>query len=255
MKFSFIPYLALLAAGSVGAADIVIIGEVHDNPAHHQLQAEKVAALQPKALVFEMLTAAQIDGEFLPQFNDSAGLEHYLKWDTSGWPDFWMYEPIFSAANDARIYGANVPRQQARAVFEDGLAQVFGADADAYGLTEQLPPKQQNEREAMQMKAHCDALPKDILPGMVEIQRLRDAVLARAVVRALKETGGPVAVITGNGHARRVWGVPSYLAKAVPGVSVHVIGQTEDDQPLDGGFDEVFSAPAVDRADPCAAFK
>jgi len=33
------------------------------------------------------------------------------------------------------------------------------------------------------------------------------------------------------------------------------MGQTEEDQPLEGGFDEVISAPAADRPDPCEAFR
>ena len=40
-------------------ADVVLLGEVHDNPAHHAFQAEAVAYLAPRALVFEMLTPAQ----------------------------------------------------------------------------------------------------------------------------------------------------------------------------------------------------
>jgi len=107
----------------------------------------------------------------------------------------------------------------------------------------------------VQRAAHCDALPEEILPGMVAVQRLRDAVLARAVVQAVEATGGPVAMITGNGHARIDWGVPSYLARVAPDLEVWTLGQTEEAQALDGGFDEVVSAPAVDRPDPCAAFQ
>jgi uncharacterized iron-regulated protein len=105
------------------------------------------------------------------------------------------------------------------------------------------------------MQAHCDALPEDMLPGMVGVQRLRDAVLARAVVRAMDDTGGPVAVITGNGHARRDWGMPAILALAAPDLDIWVLGQTEADQPLEGDFDIVKSAPAPDRPDPCAVFQ
>ncbi len=36
--------------------DIFILGEVHDNPHHHALQARLVERLDPAAVVFEMLT-------------------------------------------------------------------------------------------------------------------------------------------------------------------------------------------------------
>lgn len=239
----------------VAAQDVVVLGEVHDNPAHHALQAARVAELEPSAIVFEMLTPAQA-GKALPDLRgDPAALAKALEWSNSGWPDFAMYYPIFAAAPKAAIYGAQVPREEARAVFEGGLAASFGKDAAVYGLDRALPEQEQAAREALQMSAHCDALPPDILPGMVKIQRLRDAALARAVLNALDETGGPVAVITGNGHARRDWGMPAVLAFARGGLEIVVLGQTEDDGPLEGEFDEVISAPAVDRPDPCAAFK
>ncbi|SLN23074.1 hypothetical protein PEL8287_01020 [Roseovarius litorisediminis] len=252
VRFAF---LFLTLSQNAFAQDVLIIGEVHDNTAHHAVQAEKVAKFRPAALVFEMVSPARIYGEVLPQFTDPGDLEAFLEWGSSGWPDFSMYRPIFNAAPEAKVYGAHVPRSQAQAVLEDGPEQVFGAEARRYGLAEPLSARQQAQRETLQMVAHCNALPPEILPGMVEIQRLRDAVLARAAVRALEETGGPVVVITGNGHARRDWGVPSYLADVVPETTVYVIGQTEDDQPLEGGFDKVLSAPAAERPDPCAAFK
>ncbi len=247
-------FLVWLASGAA-AQDVLILGEVHDNPAHHRVQADMVAEFAPSAIVFEMLTPAQAGAVTPANRDDQAELAEALDWASSGWPDFAMYHPIFTAAPEAAIYGAQVPREAARAAFETGIAEAFSGDAVKYGLTEPLPQDEQQRREALQLEAHCDALPEEMLPGMVQIQRLRDAELARAVVAAMDDTGGgPVAVITGNGHARKDWGVPAYLARAAPGLDVHVIGQTEDDAPLEGGFDEVISAPAVERDDPCAAF-
>lgn len=256
MSLRFLVFLfGLSGAGAAAAQDVMILGEVHDNPAHHMVQAERVAAFQPRAIVFEMLTEAQA-AQVTPDLRgDAVALADALDWDKSGWPAFEMYYPIFMAAPGAAILGAHVPREAAQSVFAGDLAAAFGPEAARYGLTRDLPDEEQAAREALQMEAHCDALPLDILPGMVAVQRLRDAVLARAVVQAMEATGGPVAVITGNGHARRDWGVPSYLAEVAPGLEIRVLGQTEDGHPLDGGFDEVLSAPGVDRPDPCAVFQ
>jgi uncharacterized iron-regulated protein len=247
--------VALCAAGPAAAQDVAILGEVHDNPAHHAEQAAQVSRLQPAAIVFEMLSEAQADRVTPALRGDAEALGAALGWAESGWPDFSMYHPIFTAAPEAAIYGALVPRDAARAVFDAGPAEAFGPEAARYGLDRTLDPVEQATREAMQMAAHCDALPEDMLPGMVAVQRLRDAVLARAVIRALEETGGPVAVITGNGHARRDWGVPAVLSEVAPDLDVWVLGQTEEDRPLEGGFDTVKSAPAAERPDPCAAFQ
>ncbi|MGR3313782.1 ChaN family lipoprotein [Roseovarius indicus] len=237
------------------AQDVSVLGEVHDNPAHHAAQAERVQNIAPRALVFEMLTPEQANSITPELRGDADALAKALDWENSGWPDFAMYYPIFAAAPDARIYGAGVGRDEARAAMDGGFDGPMDGNAARFGLDEPLPQHQQDAREALQMEAHCNAIPEEMLPGMVRIQRLRDAMLARMALEAHEETGGPVVVITGNGHARRDWGMPALLALAAPELEVHVVGQTENEMPLVGGFDEVLSAPPAQRDDPCEAFR
>lgn len=236
-------------------APVIIVGEVHDNPAHHVTQAALVAHVQPRAIVFEMLTEAQAARVTQENRTDQDRLAQVLNWSESGWPDFAMYFPIFTAAPDAAIFGAEVPRSSARAAMQTGVSAYFGTDAQAYGLTEPLPAAEQAAQQELQQQAHCNAMPPEMLPIMVDLQRLRDAVLARETLRALDATGGPVVVITGNGHAREDWGIPAYLARLRPDLDVLTIGQQEDGAGAPGGFDAVLSAPAVDRPDPCAVFR
>lgn len=236
-------------------ADIVVLGEVHDNPAHHLRQAEIVAALDPSAMVYEMLTpaqAARVPFDRLPDPNA-------LGWDAGGWPDFAIYAPVFEAGLGRPVYGANIPRAAVRRAMGEPLgpllAEMQGGAWD-FGLDTPLPEDQQAEREAEQMEAHCDALPIEMLPGFVAAQRLRDGMLAGVALAALEAHGAPVVVITGNGHARTDWGVPALIARAAPGVDVRALGQMEGEMP-DGPspFDAVAVATPVDRGDPCEAFR
>ncbi len=240
-------------AGAVG--DVFVLGEVHDNPAHHEAQAEAIRDIRPRAVVFEMLTQAQAAEVRDERLDDAQALGELLGWEEAGWPDFEMYYPIFNAARGAAVYGAAVPRGETRAAMEAGIVVTFGEGAEDFGLTAELPAEELAERLNLQMDAHCGALPVEMLPGMVDLQRLRDAVLARTALTALEETGGPVAVIAGNGHAREDWGVPAYIARVRPQVIVVTLGQGEDGGDPEGGFDAVLDAPGVDRGDPCAAFE
>lgn len=240
---------------AVDGFDVVVLGEVHDNPQHHAAQAAAVAAMQPRALVFEMLTpdqAARVTPELL---GDAVALEAALGWQASGWPDFAMYHPIFTAAPQAAVIGGALPREDVRRSVSDGAAVVFGAEAARYGLEEALSPEDQASREAAQMEAHCNALPEAMLPGMVSAQRLRDAAMARAVVQALARHGSPVAVITGTGHARRDEGVPAALARAAPDLRVLAVGQLEEDPGPDAPFDLWIVTDPTPRPDPCASFR
>ncbi len=236
-------------------ADITILGEVHDNPAHHAVQAERVAAIGPKALVFEMLSPEQAAAAVGVSRADAAALGAALGWDGTGWPDFSLYAPIFAAAPDAVIYGSAVPHDAMVAAMKDGAGAVFGDEAAIYGLAP-LDPADQAVREAEQADAHCGALPPEMLPGMVEVQRLRDASFARTALAALDQTGGPVVVITGDGHARTDRAVPFYIRAARPEVTVWSLGQLEGPPEGDEPYDEVLvSPPPPDRPDPCLAFK
>ncbi|MAM62728.1 ChaN family lipoprotein [Maritimibacter sp. UBA3975] len=240
-------------AGAVG--DVFVLGEVHDNPAHHEAQAAAIRDIRPRAVVFEMLTEAQAAEVRDDRLDDPEALGELLGWEEAGWPDFDMYYPIFAASRGADVYGAAVPREETREAMDTGVAVAFGEGAEDYGLTDDLSAEELADRLNLQMEAHCGALPLDMLPGMVDLQRLRDAVLARAAITALEETGGPVAVIAGNGHTREDWGVPAYIARVRPQIIVVTMGQGEDGGTPEGTFDTVIDAPGVDRGDPCAAFE
>ncbi len=235
-------------------ADVVILGEVHDNPIHHANQTAAVGAIGAKALVFEMLTDAQAL-QVRPQFLVSEeALEGALGWSESGWPDFAMYYPIFVAAKDLSYFGGALPRDEVRRAVGEGAAAVFGDGSTMFGLDLPLPEEEQLVREAGQLEAHCDALPEAMLGGMVEAQRLRDAALARAVIAAFQETGGPVAVIAGAGHARTDWGVPAALALAAPELTVLSIGQMEAPPEGEPPYDLWLVTEPAERDDPCAGF-
>ncbi len=236
-------------------AQIVLLGEVHDNGVHHERQAAVLRGMDPAAVVFEMLTPVQA-GILADSTLSGKALAEALDWAGSGWPDFSFYEPVIEAARATRIFGMAVPRADLGAVFDVGAATAFGPDAARFGLDQPLPEDEQATREEAQFAAHCDALPREMLPGMVDAQRFRDAAFARSILQALEETGGPVAVIAGNGHVRKDWGIPVYLSHAAPEVTVLSVGQIEDQDtpPVDAPYDLwILSAPA-ERDDPCAVF-
>ncbi|HSF64984.1 MAG TPA: ChaN family lipoprotein [Paracoccaceae bacterium] len=239
--------------GALPPADVVILGEVHDNAAHHAHQAQAVAAIRPTALVFEMLTPAQAARAEGVDRLDAAALGAALGWDGSGWPDFALYHPIFAAAPGAAIFGGGMDRAEVRRAFSEPPEVIFGQEAAAFGLTQPLDPADQAAREAAQQAAHCNALPPEMLPGFVAAQRLRDAALARAVRDALVVTGGPVVLIAGTEHARKDVGVPAKLAR-LAGMTVLSVGQVEGDPGPDAPFDLWIVTPPAPRDDPCAGF-
>ncbi len=240
-------------APTMAEADIVILGEVHDNPAHHRNQAKLIAELAPAAVAFEMLSPAQ--AATLNGMQDRGeALRDALAWGESGWPDWSLYQPVFAALGSTPAYGMALPREEVNRAVSEGAAAVFGEASARFALDQPLPADQQAAREAHQQSVHCDMLPEQLLPGMVEAQRLRDAAFSRTALQALAEKGAPVVVITGTGHARDDWGMPVALRAAAPGVTVVSVGQLEAPPDDYLPFDAWLVADPAPREDPCAAF-
>ena len=247
-------------AAALPEAGIYVVGEAHDNPAHHRGQAAVVAAVDPAAVVFEMLTPDRAAGWDPALRGDAAALDEALGWSEAGWPDPALYAPLFEAIPEgAAVLGADPGSDVVRAAMDRGAAAVFaegiGGEAARFGLDEPLPVGEQAAREADQLAAHCGVLPEALLPGFVEAQRLRDAAFARAVLEALEVHGPPVVLIAGNGHARIDWGVPAALARAAPDVTVLSIGQFEGGGGPPVDVVATTAPPPRGRADPCEGFE
>ena len=236
-------------------ADIVVLGEVHDNPAHHRTQAAIVKALQPAALVFEMIPQADEDkvNELRSEGAGREAIAAALALVGERLAGLRLLRRRSWRRRRRRmVFGAGQPAADVRRATVEGAAGVFGPDAVAYGLDKPLAPEEQAAREAILAAAHCETLPAEILPGMVEAQRFRDAGLADAALWARTMTGdGQVVVIAGSGHADKARGMPAALAVAAPDLKVVALGQFEPppDDPQD--FDAVLLAPPPVRDDPC----
>lgn len=143
------------------SGDVLIMGELHDNPQHHAEQARAVQIIQPKAVVFEMLTPEEAQSlADVPRDPDAMrGATESVQWSNiADYADILAASPV--------IVGAALSREQMRAAFGSGAAEVFGTGADIYGLTYPLPEEEQSIRELNQFNAHCEAMPLEMMGGM-----------------------------------------------------------------------------------------
>ena len=247
-------------------ADFVLIGERHDNRDHHRLQARIVSALQQdehrrRAVAFEMISADRQLGvvEYLDAHpGDAAGLGAAVDWAASGWPEWALYEPIARAAlaNGAEIVAAGLDQEQRHAVFDHGAEALRTSFVRRTGLDRDFSAALTSDLREELNEAHCGQVPPDVVGGMYDVQRARDAMLADRLAAASGRAGG--ILIAGNGHVRKDRGVPWYLARLKPEARMLSIGLIEVEDglrrpPADLPYDYVWFTPRVDAEDPCAA--
>jgi uncharacterized iron-regulated protein len=259
------------AARLVGArargAEVVYLGELHDNPHHHAAQARVldviVAGGGRPAVAFEMLSQDQqaVAAEVVAGQDSATEAERRLRWQARGWPDFAMYWPLFEVARRARleVVAADLDPALARRIGREGLA-ALGAPAEA--LRSLLLPDPARERAlgATIAKAHCDLLPEGRIPAMVEAWHARNVTMARRLAAALGRTG-QVVVIIGRGH-QDPGGLPAQLEALRPGtrqlvVTLLEVGPAEAREGLlrQASGDILWLTPATARRDPCEGLR
>lgn len=255
-------------------ADIVLLGETHDNPDHHKLQAWFIRELARKgkhpAVVMEMIgndKAEALAGVQLATNVTADGIGSKLDWDNSGWPAWTLYRPIVDAALGANftIFPGDAAKDQIKQVSQGGLGALPYSERVRLGLTAQLPAPLTAALVEDLKASHCNQLPEAELAGAAQVQRYRDAVLADNILKAADKSGGNAILIAGDGHVRSDRGVPLYLRARASGLKVVTLLLTEVTTGVENPEDAVPRDPAgkpvadyvwftarSERADPCA---
>ncbi|WP_018632842.1 ChaN family lipoprotein [Neomegalonema perideroedes] len=251
-------------AARLAETRFVAIGETHDNPDHHRIQAALTASIKPEVLAFEMFPE---DGEEalndLRAFGASRErLAGALDWEERGWGDWDFYAQILEAAPWADVTGGGLPRDLLRRVSAEGLSAAPEALVARYGLDEPLAPEDQAELTKILNESHCGHLPASRVGGMSAVQRLWDASFAEAWARGAGEEGRGV-LIAGAAHARADWAAPALMRRAHPEASVAAVGlfghRPEALTLADYGLAPydfiVITEPDPERPDPCAGLR
>ena len=260
---SFIDQAELLRRAAF--AEVLLLGETHDNPEHHRLQLvilqARLAAGARPALLME-----QFDGDQQAALDEARRAGKDLAPLMRGW-DWPLYQPLVMLAEKAGLplKAANLPRIATRPVVREGYSTLPAGDTQRLALDQVWDDARQAYMAGLIEVSHCGMVTAQLRDGLVRAQRLRDATLADA---ALEQIDSGVVFILGRGHARRDVGVPLYLAARRPASRVLSLGFVEvsagrtaptqyENERVDGiaSYDIIWFTPRAERPDPCLAFR
>lgn len=172
----------------LAAARFVLLGERHDNPDHHRLQARVIEQLvqagRKPAVVFEMLEVAQqglLDQYVARPDASAAGLGAALAWEHTSWPPFAEYQPIFEAAlaHKLPIFAGNLAQADAKGLVKQGLGALPAERVSELRLADAFPAALEASLLDELRGSHCGQLPETLLAPMALAQRARDAQMAK----------------------------------------------------------------------------
>ena len=260
---------ALVAA--MGAADVVFLGEQHDDPVVHHLQRrllerahQQYGAERPVALSMEMFTReAQL---VLDEYLADLITEDHFRRASNPWQNYETdYRPQveYAKAHGLAVIGANAPRRYVNRVSRLGPDALADLAADAYRYLAPLPYAAASSgyrdkwdalmREAMAaMRQHSDeddaeasddahaaadttqpAAPMHGGPSyMLDAQSLWDATMAYSIAEHLMRA--PNALVlhpVGAFHVEEHTGTPEHLLRYRPGTRVLVVTTRPVDDP------------------------
>lgn len=271
---SFIDEAALLAGAN--KANVLLLGEAHDNPLHHELQqkllkARLESAARPASMpaLMPALMMEQIDAESQPALDQAlagSNRDEALSSVTSliKFADWQAYQPLLAIAVDNKlpVIAANTPSRKLQPVIWHGYAAYDAGELKRLAVEQVWSESRQNYLETHMGGAHCGKLRDELRAGLTRSQRLRDALMADSAVSSIDR--GVVAIV-GSSHARRDIGLPLYFAARAPSARIlslafievspgvtdpkaYEMGSATGDVP----YDVVWFTPRVGRTDPCA---
>jgi len=168
-------------------ADIVLFGELHDNPISHWLQKELTSDLYKEKKEKLVLGAEMFEADDQIAINEYlAGKisEKTFKDEVKLWTNFATdYKPLldFAKANKLNFVAANIPRRYANMVYLRGIATLDSVDAKAKEWIAPLPMKYDGT-----LKCYKDILESagghggDNLP---KSQAIKDATMAHFIMK------------------------------------------------------------------------
>ncbi|MDS4011280.1 MAG: ChaN family lipoprotein [Defluviicoccus sp.] len=205
---------------------IVLLGEEHDNAAHHRWQLSVIEALYARrpdlVLGFEMFARASqpVLDQWVAGEIDADQFLLAARWKETWGFDPQLYLPIFEFARRHKLpmRALNVERSLIRRVAREGLSAVPSTEREGIGDPAPALPAYRRwlgEVFAHKRAPHGDqaaAAPDPAFERFVAAQLTWDRAMAEALAAAHAQSETRLVVgIAGIGHLQNGWGIPHQL--------------------------------------------
>lgn len=231
---------------SARLADVVVLGEMHDDHVGHLVQRAVVEDMVDGSgnIVVAMEMLERDEQGLVDDYRDGlitaevfARKTGSSSWAGAGSWDDW-YQPIIDAAHEggARVIAANAPRRYVRVARQEGWDRLAGLPDERRGLVEWPDPPIDGvyfERFRDLMNDHDEEV-EEVAESFFRSQQTWDATMAGSVARHHPRNGTSI-LLVGQFHSNNNGGTVQMLRRLMPGASILVVclRADQDDPPDD----------------------
>jgi len=230
-------------------ADVVLFGELHNNPICHWLELQLVKDLQTEKKGNLVLGAEMFETD------NQTALSDYVQGKTSPkefstqarlWPNFDTdYKPMVDFAREQHVpfIATNVPRPYARLVSRQGLAALDTLSGNAKRQIAPLPltvdltlpgykammdmmSGTPHSGTASQASANPHGANPDMTANFARAQAIKDATMAYFILQNLKP-GQTMLHVNGDYHSKNFEGIVWYLRQQRPDLKIVTLSSVE----------------------------
>jgi len=209
-------------------ADIILFGELHDNPIAHWLQLELTKAVYEHkdgniTLGAEMFESDNqlIINEYLEDFYETDKFEK----DCRLWLNYTTdYKPLleFAKSNKIPFIATNIPRRYASMVFKNGFEYLEKLSSEAKTYLPPLPIQYNAELPAYKAMMQMGGGPMHANSNFPKAQAIKDATMAHFILKYFQK-GNCFIHYHGAYHSDNYQGIYWYLQQENPKLNICTI--------------------------------
>ena len=214
-------------------ADIILFGELHDNPIVHWLQFELTKSMYDIKKENLILSAEMFESDnqmILNEYLDSIITEKKFESEARLWPNYRTdYKPLVNFAKDNKLkfIAANIPRRYASVVNSEGFEGLEKLSDEAKNLLPPFPIKYDPELNCYKSMMDASMMPMEhVNENFPKSQAVKDATMSHFILKNY-EKGKMIIHYNGAYHSDNYESIYWYLKKALPNLKIKTISCAE----------------------------
>ncbi|MBS4012582.1 MAG: ChaN family lipoprotein [Bacteroidetes bacterium] len=170
-------------------SDIILFGELHNNPISHWLQISLTKEIYAKKSDKLILGAEMFETDnqlILNEYLQGKITERNFKAEAKMWNNYDTdYKPLveFAKNNNIPFVGTNIPRRYAALVHRQGFDALLGLEYDAMKYLPPLPVPYDAELPSYKTMLEMQGMPAHSNENLPKAQAIKDATMAHFILK------------------------------------------------------------------------